>query len=549
METLLRQIRDGADDVYLEAMEKEGLKHVFMEILEMIRVEDAANLTELSRWTNALATVLRGLPPTKRGIYLGDAISMLMRKSSGHEPLDVVVLDFLLALQSILTTTSEAPTAVQDHKKVLYALLSVLGRSPLRYVSAAGDSVFATISTLLEGGHCIIPIEHLLATHAWRQYVRTWRRLVAPCTSHTGEEASDEDDSSEDDDDDASEIQAEVRRVAEARLWAAIPDPLGVKYLGPDLIGSDLGIAVAAYWLCVFEAPLWSTQRAALGPRLLDIVSPYAQLLLNEQTSALKAAGVNMLAVAVNSKAACVEVIAPEQFDDVPTKVIGIEALARREFGRHGYKDLLQNVLTTMVMVSDAATRQATLRVWQQIVDTVAVPSRFHVLSHLSLRCPFPNAAAVVVDRIRSEVARHWNDYYALNGTQVVALVAQLLAPRADSAFVEHTDMYMSGLSLYRFLLLRDKDNATGVHSHTGLPSALRGQLRRLKDLVATEIQLGPVAHAHCPPENSASPLVTLEMAASTTQEATGPPRYDLFRLQLMEGGFDAALAAAVNPP
>ena len=40
-----------------------------------------------------------------------------------------------------------------------------------------------------------------------------------------------------------------------------------------------------------------------------------------------------------------------------------------------------------------------------------------------------------------------------------------------------------------------------------------------------------------------------MEMAGALPTEASGPARYDLFRLQLMEGAFEAALDALATRP
>ncbi|KDO27802.1 hypothetical protein SPRG_07401 [Saprolegnia parasitica CBS 223.65] len=565
MNALLEQIRDGQGSMV--EMEKEGLKHVFMEVLEMLRAEEATNVVELGRWTDALATgktpwimmtaaacerswrrellVLEGLPPTKRGIYLGDAIAMLMRKSSGHISLDPLVLGFLARISPTLATCPDASAKIQDHKKVVYALLSVLARAPKHYLDNGPST---TIEDLLAACHAVIPVHHLFAMQPWRQYVQMWRALVAPGT----DAASDDDDDSDDDiDDDAAEIRAEIRKVFEARLWTSIPDAFHIKYLGPDLIGADMGVAVLAAWTCLGVNAPWVSIFSSLSKTALDTISPYAQVFMHHDDPTVKAVGVHMVAITLPLKAAMSEDIAPDQFQaSTDKKIVGLDAYAEQEKRRHHYQALLQALLTTMVMVPDAKERQRTLQTWQQVVETIAIPSRLLVLSSLIEHCPFPNATAVIVDRVRNEVARHWQHYVEEKLPSVVALLTRLLAPLPDAEFVQRSDVYTSALSLYRFVLLRDKvENASGLHSNTALATHVKGQRRRLTDLIEAQLLLGPAPHAHpCGASHDAtSPFVTMEMTGASP--TSGPVRYDLFRLQLMQGAFEAALDALVTRP
>ena len=418
MDAVLEQIRAGQGSMI--EMEKEGLKHVFMEVLGMLRAEDTANVVELGRWIDALGqgtrlimmmratpcerswrrVVLEGLPPTKRGIYLGDAIAMLMRKSSGHIALDPLVLGFLARVAPILASCPDASAQIQDHKKVICALLSILARAPKHYLD---NGPSASIENLLEECHAVIPVEHLFAMHPWRQYVQMWRALVAP----GADAASDDDDDSEDDiDDDAAEIRADIRKVFEARLWAAIPDAFHIKYLGPDLIGADMGVAVLAAWTCLGEHAPWASLCSSLSKAALDTISPYAQVLMQHDDPSVRrmyAFLVDLVSSRSKSlaftwwlprcrrKPSCRKLLhrtssrrrQTRSSASTPTQNVRNDGQQRchvmgavGEQRRHHYQALLQALLTTMVMVPDAKDRQRTLQTWQQVVETISIPSR-----------------------------------------------------------------------------------------------------------------------------------------------------------------------------
>ncbi|KAF0731808.1 hypothetical protein Ae201684_011107 [Aphanomyces euteiches] len=512
-------------------MESEGLKHVFMEILELIRVEDVSSdgRSRFEHLLRALQQVLAGLSDAKRGVFLDDALAMVLRKTQEHNELDDLVLTYVHGLIDALALSKNSQGAaihdsvLRQQKSLVGCLLSVLGRNPTKFTQTEGDCV--QIARAVDAiDRCGVPFKHILVTARWKQFVHAWMAIVRPDTADSTNNSSEEDDEA-DDERDEDELALDLREQSTSMLWSALPDRFGVKYLN-NPSWSDAGIGVVAHWFVTSDA------RADVSVTL-DVVSPYAEAFLHHADMPLKLEGLRIVEKLLE-KEMPPQQISPLSFEDSDT-IVGVDSYAQYRLERHFYRSLLQAVMTAMVTFLEPSHRSQALRVWTRLVDAIDPMCRFVVLSYLARTCPFPNCVAVVLDRIRSEVSKHWDAYSSSN--KLVPFLVEMLRPLADNDFVQRSDAIVSSLSLVRFVCLRDKSNVTGIHTHAELHRSVQGQSRRLDDLVDAQVSLEKSRH-----ESNISSTPHDHNAALDAAPSDRPVEYDLMRLQIMQAAFRAVL-------
>ncbi|KAF0688252.1 Aste57867_20122 [Aphanomyces stellatus] len=561
MDILLEKIVAGEAVTHAE-LEAEGFKHVFMEVMELIRVEEASVDADarFQRLVRVQLEVLNGLPENKRGVFLEDAFSMLLRKTQSSHEFDSLVLAHVLHVVDTLLAPSihhidgEAlkanPPLLRQCKSVVGCVLAVLGRSAASYLQQDHEptttaQLETAMTCLLRSG---IPVQDILRMAKWKAYSQEWTAVVLPNPwTH--------DDDDDDDDDDAADLDdnSDLVDAMQRMLLETIPDACATKYLH-NPAWSDLGLAVVAHVHVMAAGAVPDT--TALDT--LETIAPYAQRLLEHDDSAVKVSGLTMVALLLQrhlSSTPTIHVsIPPTNFQESQSTIVGLNHFAQHRVHRHYSRLLFQAIMTAMVTLLDPADRAKALRVWHLLVDVIDVPSRFTVLATLVQTCPYPNCVAVVLDRLRTDVARHWAgaslsfycsssslliaqavEVYATS-TALVPFLCEMLRPVPDTEFVPRSDACISALSLLRFVSLRDKTNVTGLRSHRDLHQQLAGQRRRLTDLVVNQASVAK--------SRQDSHVVVAPSSPTTIPGAPQPDCGDeLIRLQLMLAAFDAALA------
>ncbi|ETV95547.1 hypothetical protein H310_10991 [Aphanomyces invadans] len=548
MDELLGRIVDG-DTVSLSDMEGMGLKHVFMEVIERIRVEEEVCSETTSRFRRLLATqatILAGFPHDKRAPFLEDALSMLLRKTQPKSPAhDEFVLDLIQdLLLKVQFPGNASPSILRQSKSIVGCILAILGTNMERLMGSSLPPPALVEMAVASLGRCCIPFDHLVLFARWKVYRSEWMNAILPNASMD----TSFDDELDEDCDEEHDIRADVIRDTNQMLSAVLPDPFGLKYLG-EPSWPDTGLAVMAYWLALAPS-LRSVGATTVSFDVFAIqpLAPYIETLVNHPSLAAKRGAITLTTAIMHHPNPLALIDASVEAS--PTeKVCGLDTFARLRLTDRlqSVTPLLRGVLTALVVLPNAPDRAHGLAAWQLLVDCVSPATRFDVLAELARTCPFPNCVAIVVDRIRGDIAKQWGEPSASSlHAKLVPFLTTMLRARPDQEFVRHSDAIASALSLLRFLLLRDK--ATRVLDLSSLQPLLQGQWRRLKHLAATQASLEKSRRElkPSPPPSGHVLTMTFDTTSDGPEDAADASsiEFDLMRLYIMDAAFEAAMDA-----
>lgn len=145
-----------------------------------------------------------------------------------------------------------------------------------------------------------------------------------------------------------------------------------------------------------------------------------------------------------------------------------------------------------MVSVSGQQDRTVAYETMQMLIGILNVQSRFPVLVYLARFCPYPNVQSLLIDRLRTEVTSVWNSPAEDHSTETRELymaprlkdfLNEMLVSKSDAELIEYMDVYVSTLSLYRFLLIRDKTGMTELREEVNLKELVE-KLEKLFDRI-----------------------------------------------------------------
>ncbi|RHZ08367.1 hypothetical protein DYB37_001291 [Aphanomyces astaci] len=315
-----------------------------------------------------------------------DALSMLLRKTQAKSPaLDDVVLDFIYQLLVLLqipgNDTDASPALLRQSKCIVGCILSILGANLERLLAQSSTPPPLVVTAIACLGLCGIPICHIVYFAKWKAFRTEWMAMVLP-TASIESCPSDSDEDDHDDDDGALILQADIDRHTNQMVRTLLPDPFGLKYMGDPPAWSDAGLAVVAHWLAVVPS-LQSQPNTISSANLITIepLAPHIETLLHHTAVAVKRGGLTMLTAILQASNPHVATPSSSSYllspnEKVPPQInaTGLDQYARRHLDDNlqSLNSLFQAVLSSMVMLPDAADRAHALASWQRLVDMVA---------------------------------------------------------------------------------------------------------------------------------------------------------------------------------
>ncbi|TMW56410.1 hypothetical protein Poli38472_006420 [Pythium oligandrum] len=436
-------------------------------------------LTQLRRATSDLQTLRYHLPllhealsdlTRKRSHFLEDTCAVVLQRSIKSLKSDAaasfsdvieVLMRFVEPLVNALSVRSpdDEPEVLRQRAVLVAFLLHVVGREELSFEELVNNDVLKAqvVGILVRTG---VELHEILWTLRFREELIRFREVMVP--GKAPDTSSDEESNSEEDEDDEDELLADEDEQWMIRSIAKSVGLSGFEYF-LKLSGQEYAFAswstngivrIAAIALLSQSTPL---SPLISSPSWLFSIAVVAQVLLQGETHESKKYGLQVLLSALDS---CKEgQLAYDVSSTESSASASFAALALAFRTRDWISPLLELVSNVMISFPDASDRSLGLSAFTKLLRVVVVNDRFWLLHKLSLRCPYGNVAAILVDQLRSDAFRAWTSGEPSPHSEepIRLLIEKLVLQTAGRDLKLNADLLASILSLLRFIIIRDK--------------------------------------------------------------------------------------------
>ncbi|TDH65393.1 hypothetical protein CCR75_001368 [Bremia lactucae] len=506
-------------------MGKEEVLDALVSLQTVNTIEDLSTLSDVKR---------------KRWKFLEDACFSVLRKvfslitdtkkqftSKSKDNLTIKAIDFGLQFLKPLIHSTVLMADALDDKQEAAGQRGVLVAALLYLFTKAPKETAIQLSLVTNMLECGVEMHVLVATFRFREEVEECSRVLLPSIDSDSElDLANKDNDM---------IEQETEWSHEDTQWIT------------ERLAKTYGFTAYQYFLSTsgqehaFAA--WSSSGIAqflhvmltneqLGAKALSaVVSPYSWLyfiasyahcmIVSKDDQQNRLDGLELLQRVIDL---CPQgKLAIPQYDAKLSSFVSYREYATFFRERDWISPLIQAITSAMIAFPEASNRTNALAVLNTLLLKIAIVDRFRMLRHLIIMCPYGNVAAVLMDVVRRDTVQAWssseiNPESPFMSSAMTLLLYETLNQSAERDLILQTDLIASGLSLFRFLYIRDKLNVTGIRMQTS-ERGLREVLMRLRQRLQWIIQEITLSGGFSSAERNNMHLLLLEASLTSTLE------------------------------